>query len=278
MAGIKNTSIQVRIGSMILILVIVVAVFCPILAPYDPYEMGLPLRKPSPEHILGTNDIGQDIFSELLFGTRVSLLIGVISAAVVTIVGTALGIIAGYMGGKADRFINQLINVVMSLPSLPLTIVLVAFLNANIWNIVLTICITSWAPTARIIRSRVQQIRELPFVRSEQTMGAGSLYIMYKHIMPNIFDVVFIQGVLAVGDAMLTEASLSFLGLGVIGHKSWGGILHYAFFHKGIINGYYWWFLPPIICICLSVLGFMLLSYHRNDGNPNAKKLKAVSK
>ena len=130
------------------------------------------------------------------------------------------------------------------------------------WNIILAICITAWTSTARIIRSRVQQLKALPFIQIERTMGASGPYIMIWHILPNLGEIVFIRAVLSVGSAMLTEASLSFLGLGVIGQKSWGGILHYAFFRNGIINGSYWWYVPPILCISVSVLGFMLLSYY----------------
>ncbi|MFQ7453911.1 MAG: ABC transporter permease [Flavonifractor plautii] len=207
---------------------------------------------------LGTNDIGQDILSELIYGTRISLLIGVVSALAVTVVGTALGILSGYLGGWTDQIIMQVTNVAMALPSLPLTIILVAFLDASVWNIILAICITAWTSTARIIRSRVQQLKALPFIQIERTMGASGPYIMIRHILPNLGEIVFIRAVLSVGGAMLTEASLSFLGLGVIGQKSWGGILHYAFFRNGIINGSYWWYVPPILCISVSVLGFML--------------------
>ena len=246
-------------GLVILALVLLTALLAPILAPYDPYALGVPYLPPSMAHPLGTNDIGQDILSELIYGTRVSLLIGVVSALAVTVTGTALGLLSGYLGGWADRLITQVTSVAMALPSLPLAILLSAYLDASLWNVVLAICATAWTSTARIVRSRVMQLRALPFVAAERTMGAGSGYIMLRHILPNLGEIVFVRGVLAVGSAMLTEASLSFLGLGVIGQKSWGGILHYAFFRNGIINGSYWWYVPPILCISVSVLGFMLL-------------------
>ena len=257
------------LGVAILAIMFLVAIFAPIIAPHDPYELGIPYLRPSNQHWLGTNDIGQDIFSELIYGTRVSLLIGVASSIAVTLTGTALGLLSGYLGGWVDRVITQVTNVAMAMPSLPLTVVLVAFLSASIRNIILAICITAWTSTARIIRSRVRQLRELPFIRMEETMGAGKCYIMLRHLLPNLGDIVFIRAVLSVGSAMLMEASLSFLGLGVIDQKSWGGILHYAFFRSGVINGAYWWYVPPIVCISVSVLGFLLLSYR--TGNPNRK-------
>ena len=241
----KKLNGRVLAGLVILSVVLLVALLAPVLAPHDPYELGVPYLHPSAEHPLGTNDIGQDILSELIYGTRISLLIGVVSALAVTVVGTALGILSGYLGGWTDQII-----------------ILVAFLDASVWNIILAICITAWTSTARIIRSRVQQLKALPFIQIERTMGASGPYIMIRHILPNLGEIVFIRAVLSVGSAMLTEASLSFLGLGVIGQKSWGGILHYAFFRNGIINGSYWWYVPPILCISVSVLGFMLLSYY----------------
>lgn len=257
----RNQPFAVKLGVGILAVVLAVGILAPVLAPHDPYQMGIPYLRPCADHLLGTNDVGQDILSELIYGARVSLIIGVVSALVVTVVGTAVGMLAGYLGGWWDRVLMEITAVAQAIPSLPVTIVLVAFLSASLWNIIIAICITAWSGTARIIRSRVLQLRELPFIKIEQTMGAPRWYIMVRHILPNLWDIVFIRGVLSVGSAMLTEASLSFLGLGVIGQKSWGGILHYAFFRNGIINGYWWWYLPPIFCISLSVLGFMLLSY-----------------
>lgn len=265
-------------GVVILSAAFLAAVLAPVLAPYDPFVLGTPYLKPSAEHLLGTNDIGQDIFSELIYGTRVSLLIGVVSSAAVTLFGTALGLISGYYGGRLDQFITQMINVTMALPGLPLTIILVAFLDASVWNIVIAICITSWTSTARIIRTRTQQLRELPFIKIEKTMNAGDFHIICRHLLPNMTDIVFIRGVMSVGNAMLTEASLSFLGLGVIGQKSWGGMLHYAFFRNGIINGYYWWYVPPIVCISVSVMGFMLLGYSWPSVMSFKKKLVRTAK
>ena len=169
----KKLNGRVLAGLVILSVVLLVALLAPVLAPHDPYELGVPYLHPSAEHPLGTNDIGQDILSELIYGTRISLLIGVVSALAVTVVGTALGILSGYLGGWTDQIIMQVTNVAMALPSLPLTIILVAFLDASVWNIILAICITAWTSTARIIRSRVQQLKALPFLKNERTLGAS---------------------------------------------------------------------------------------------------------
>lgn len=259
------------LGCGILLLFFFVAVLAPVIAPCDPYELGRPYLKPSMEHLLGTNDLGQDIFSELIYGTRVSLAIGVISSLVVTVIGTVMGCVSGYYGGLCDSILMKITAVAMAVPSLPVTIVLVAYLDAGFWNLVIAICLTSWTSTARIVRSRVLMLKELPFIKIEMTLGAKTFFIIRKHILRNLSDIVLTRSILSIASAMLMEASLSFLGLGVLGQKSWGGILHYAYFRNGIINHYYWWYLPPIICISLSVLAFMLL------GGAEPRR-KAVSK
>ncbi|MFQ7856528.1 MAG: ABC transporter permease [Flavonifractor plautii] len=175
---------RVLAGLAILSVVLLVALLAPVLA-LTILRAGRALPASFRGAPLGTNDIGQDILSELIYGTRISLLIGVVSALAVTVVGTALGILSGYLGGWTDRIIMQVTNVAMALPSLPLTIILVAFLDASVWNIILAICITAWTSTARIIRSRVQQLKALPFIQIERTMGASGPYIMIRHILPN---------------------------------------------------------------------------------------------
>ncbi|MFT3876128.1 MAG: ABC transporter permease [Propioniciclava sp.] len=241
---------------------LLVAAFAPLLAPHDPTVMGLPMQKPSREHLLGTNDVGQDIFSELIFGTRVSLLIGVFAAVTVTVVASSLALLAGYYRGVVDTLVTALTNVTMALPSLALTVLLVAYLNPGKWSIIIAISVTGWPATLRILRSRVLQLCELPFVKVEKSMGVASPVIMAKHLLPNISDIVLTRAALAVSSAMVTEAGLSFLGLGDGGEKSWGTMLHYAFFQNGVVRGYYWWYLPPIVCISVAVLGFMLVGYY----------------
>lgn len=258
-------------GVLILLFFLGVAIAAPIISPYDPFALGTPYEKPSAEHILGTNDVGQDILSEMIYGARISLTIGVISSLVVTVVGTGIGLVSAYCGGLCDNILMKITSVAMAIPSLPVTIVLVAYLDASIWNIIIAICITSWTATARIVRSKALELKEMPYVKIEKTLGAGTPRIILRHILPNLSDIVLTRTVLSISNAMLTEASLSFLGLGVLGQKSWGGILYYAYFRNGIINRYYWWYLPPMICISLSVLGFMLVGNRRLRVKEEAK-------
>lgn len=247
------------VGMILLTFILLAAVLAPILAPYDPWAMGTPYLPPSMSHPLGTNDIGQDILSELIYGARTSLFIGICAAFITTGIGAVVGILAGYFGGGIDRFLMALTNVAIVIPSLPLTVVLVAYLQAGIWNIIIALCVTAWAGTARLIRSKVMQLREEPFIKLERTLGMGDGYIMLIHVFPNIFNILLTRGALSVASAMLSEASLSFLGLGALGQKSWGAILNNAFFRNGVVNHNWWWYYPPILCICLCVVSFMLI-------------------
>ena len=242
-----------------LALLILIALLAPAIAPHDPWEMTAPFLPPSAEHWLGTNDLGQDIFSELVYGTRVSLLVGVISAAVITCFGSAVGAMAAYYGGVADRLIMVFINVSLAIPSLPLIIVLSTFMKRSIANIILCICLTGWVGTARIVRARAMQLKEMGFVRNCRTMGCGSLYIIFRHLIPNLKDIILTKGLLSVASAMLTETSVSYLGLGPMNTKSWGSILNDAFRVGGIFNGYWWWYVPPILCITLTIFCFLSL-------------------
>lgn len=240
-------------------LLVLIALSAGQLAPYDPFEMTVPYLPPSAEHLLGTNDLGQDIFSELIFGTRTSLLVGFTAAIVITVFGSLVGIVAAYYGGIADRLIMVFINISLAVPSLPLIIVLSAFLKRSVWNIILCICITGWVGTARVVRTKAMQIREQGYIRACRTMGCRSLYIMIFHFVPNLKEIILTKGLLSVASAMLTETSISYLGLGPMTGKSWGTILNDAFRAGGVFNGYYWWYLPPILCISLTIFCFLSL-------------------
>ncbi len=255
-------------GAGILLFFVAMAVFAPVLAPYDPHDIvNAPYMKPSAEHWLGTNDVGQDIFSEIIFGSRVSLQVGITAALAVTLLGSTIGIVSGYYKGWVDQVFTLLTNVAMTIPSLPLMILLVSFVNAGMAGVVLAICITSWAGTARVVRSRVLQLRELPFIQIEKALGLGDVTIMVRHIFPNIKDIIFTRCAMSVGSAMMMETSLSFLGLGSFASKSWGNVIHFAFFRNGVINHAWWWYLPPVICISLCMLGFLLLTYHNQENS-----------
>lgn len=249
-------------GGAIILFFLIVAIFAPMLTQYEPTEMMTAYLPPSKEHWLGTNDVGQDIFTEMVYGTRVSLYIGIFAAFIVTGVGTVLALLAGYFGGITDKIITAVTNVAMAIPGLPLTMLLVAYLNPGKWSLIISISITAWTGTARILRARVLQISQMPFIKIEKSMGVHWCIILFKHILPNVKDIILTRGALAVSSAMMTESGLSFLGLGTFGEKSWGNVLHYAFFRNSIMKQQVWWYAPPIFCIALAVLGFMLIGYY----------------
>lgn len=258
----KKRNLPMICGFLIIFFFLLIAIFAEQIAPYDPTDMMTGYLAPSKEHILGTNDLGQDIFSEMIYGTRVSLYIGIFAAFIVTCLGTVLAMISGYFGGPVDKGITALTNIAMAVPSLPLTVLLVAYLKPGKGSLIIAISITAWTGTTRILRSRVQQLCEMPFIKIEKTLGVHPAVILWKHLLPNMKDIIFTRGALAVSSAMMTEASLSFLGLGTYGEKSWGNVLHYAFFRNSIMKKQVWWYIPPIVCISLAVLGFMLIGYY----------------
>ncbi len=248
-------------GLLLLALFLLLAVFAPLIAPFDPWEPGRPFLPPSGTHPFGTNDIGQDIFSELIYSTRISLFVGFFAAFVSVAIGTLVGLFSGYLRGAADEVLMGTTDIVLIIPALPLMIILAAHTSPSIWNIIIVIGALWWTSTARVVRSRVLQLREMPFVEAARSLGAGDGYIVFKHILPNTLQVILAKFILAVAGAMLTEASLSFLGLGDPLQKSWGMMLNYAFSRGGFINGYWWWYLPPGICISLAVLSFVLIGF-----------------
>lgn len=257
----RRLSWPVLTGLLLLTLFLFLAIFAPFIAPYDPWEPGRPFLPPSGTHHFGTNDIGQDIFSELVYSTRISLFVGFFAAFVSVVIGTLVGLFSGYLRGATDEVLMGLTDIVLIIPSLPLMIILAAHTSPSIWNIILVIGALWWTSTARVVRSRVLQLREMPFVEAARGLGAGDSYIVFCHVLPNTLQVVLAKFILAVAGAMLTEASLSFLGLGDPLQKSWGMMLNYAFSRGGFINGYWWWYLPPGICISLAVLSFVLIGF-----------------
>ena len=250
-----------KAGLFILVFFLLVAVLAPVIAPYSPDKRtGKTYERPSAEHLLGTNDIGEDILSEMIYGTRVSLSVGLLAALGSVALGTLLGMAGGYMGGAVDSVITTLIDILLAVPGFTLTVVLVAYIGSQgILGMAVIIAISSWAGTARIVRTRTRQLRETPFVQIETTLGVGRMYTLIRHILPNVMDIVGIRFAMSVGSAMMTETSLSFLGLTSFTTKSWGNVLHYAFFRNGLYKNYWWWYGPPILCITLCVLSCTML-------------------
>ena len=205
------------------------AVLAPLLAPYDPTErVGRPFLPPSSEHVLGTNDVGQDLLSELIFGARVSLSVGIVAAAVALLIGTTVGVVAGYYPKRLGAVMMRGVDVILILPFLPLLIVLAAYLGRSLLNTILVIGILIWAEPARIIRSQVLSLRAREYVLAARSMGAPDRWTILRHIVPRTALLATGSFVRAVSSAILLEAALSFLGLGDPIQKSWGSTLFWA--------------------------------------------------
>ena len=208
------------VGVLIYLVFIIIAILAPVLAPYDPLEMVKENGKvmfnqiPSVKYLLGTTNMGRDIFSQLLFGARPALIIGFSAAFIVMVVGTFIGLIAGYYRGKVGSILMRITDIAFGIPFIPFIMVLVAFLGPSIWNIVFSMAILIWRDTARVIRSQVLTLRERNFVEAAKVSGASDLRIMFFYIMPNILPLSFLYGSLTMGWAILGEAALSFLGMG----------------------------------------------------------------
>jgi len=255
------------IGLIIVTFFAAIAILAPYISPYGEWEYltGPPFSPPSKEHLLGTDELGRDIFSLVIYGTRISLLVGVTAALFSTVIGTVIGLISGYYGGPVDHILMRITDAFLILPSLVLMIILAALLGPGMGNIILVISITTWPTTARIIRSQVLSLKERAFVESSRAIGSGDIYILFHHILPNVVPLMFANMVLMVSAAIISEAGLSFLGLGDPHHTSWGMILHYASEHGAIAGGMWWYIIPPGICLLLLVVGFVFIGHSMDE-------------
>jgi peptide/nickel transport system permease protein len=255
------------IGLTIYLIFVLVALLAGWIAPYDPIEIlfsddgqlaaSLP---PSTAHLLGTTNLGRDVFSQLVLGARPSLLVGVTAAIAVATIGSAIGLFAGYLGGWVDRALMRLADLVLGLPFLPFVIVLVALIGPSQQNIVLAVAMLLWPNAARVIRSQVLTLSQRQFVEAARVTGASEWRIMLVHIAPNIVPLAFLYGSIAVGWAILTQASLSFLGFGEADTISWGTMLQDAYASQALDRQQFAWFVPPGICLVLVVLAGFLVS------------------
>lgn len=252
-----------RVGATILVLFVIAAVFAPVFAPHDPtVRTAEPFAAPSLAHPLGANDVGQDILSELLFASRISLTVGIVTACLATILGVTIGVVSGYLRGPVDGVLMRGVDVILSLPFLPLMIVLAAFLGQNTTNLILVIGLLIWARPARLLRSQVLSVRESGHVQAAWAIGATHSYIMIRHILPRITPLVAAQFVRTANVTIMLEASLAFLGLSDPFQKSWGAILFYANARSAFLtDAWLWWVLPPGLCIAAVVVSFAFLGF-----------------
>ncbi len=249
-----------------------VAIFAPYLTPYEPNEIirdangrGLTFAPPSVHPPLGTDDAGRDVWSQLVYGARISLTVGFLAGFIAMFIGSLFGILAGYFGGWIDNLLMRTTDILLVIPDLPLMLILVATLRrlelhiSPIVILVLVIGLLYWTSTARLIRSQVLTIKERQFVARARAIGAGYLHIIRKHILPQIMPLIVANTVLIISTAILVESGLAFLGLGDPTKPSWGTMLNFAFDRNAITNGAWWFYLPPGLAIVWVTLGCVLL-------------------
>lgn len=248
-----------RLGGGIVALAAVMAILGPVLVPYDPAAQELPLRLAGPTwlHWFGVDELGRDIFARVLAGARISLMVGLVVVGVSASVGVCLGAVAGYFGGRIDEAISRVIDVLLAFPGLLLAIALVAVLGPSLTNVVLALSLIGWVGYARLVRGQVLRARELEFVQAARALGATTPRILVRHIIPTALPAVTVQATLGMGGAILAEAALSFLGLGVQPPTpSWGTMLSYGRSH--LLDAPHLTIFPGI-AIAVLVLGFNFL-------------------
>lgn len=248
-------------GLVLVALFVLTALFANIIAPHNPWERFEPYTKPNSHHLLGTNDIGNDILSELIFGSRASLIVGIGAAVIATLLGLLIGLASGYFKGVWDEILMGITDIFLMIPRIPLIIILAAFLKSSLWFIMLALGLLWWTSTARVVRSRTLQVREMDFVTSAKCLGIKTRHIIISDIFPNIFPVVVPKFMLTVATAMISEASLSFLGLGDPSMKSWGLMINFALIKGGLVNEMWWWYIPPGLCIVFFVFSIVSLGF-----------------
>jgi peptide/nickel transport system permease protein len=243
-------------GLAIILLLALAALFAPIVATHDPNRVDLLAASngPSLDHLLGTDEVGRDVFSRLIYGTRVSLSVGLVAVSIYTAIGVVLGALSGYFGGFVDGLIQRLTDTVMCFPTMIILIAAVSITGPSIWNVMLIIGLLTWPGTCRLVRGQFLSLREREFVDAARAVGASDLRLIFRHVLPNALAPVIVSATFGVAAAILTEAGLSFLGLGVQPPTaSWGNLINLAQ-SATILQTMPWLWAPPGFLIAIAVL------------------------
>jgi peptide/nickel transport system permease protein len=235
------------------------------IAPYNPYESyettaAEIMAPPTPDHFFGTDDSGKDVLSLVIYGARISLLVGLAASVIIVVLGCVIGVAAGYVGGRTDVILMRFTDAVLVIPGLPLMLVVIAVTGRSITNIILIIGLLSWSYMARVVRAQVLSVKERPFIMRARALGIKDLNIVFIHILPQVLPVIFAEATLDVSYAILSEASLSFLGLGDPTLVSWGNMLSRAFMRGAVSAGAWWYLFPPGLALAWVTLGLVLVS------------------
>jgi len=253
--------VRLVFGIAVVVFMVIIALFAPFIATHDPLEMdlspGARLVAPSAEHLLGTDNLGRDVFSRMVYGARISLSVGFIAVFISVFVGVFLGGVSGYYGRGTDILIMRIVEIMYCFPTLFLIMIVVTFIGPSIINVMVVIGLTSWAGLCRLVRAEFLTLRERDFVSAARVEGISNMRIIFRHILPNAMGPVYVSATLSVGAAILIESALSFLGLGVqIPTPSWGNILTTG---KNYIDYAWWLSVFPGCAILITVLSFNLI-------------------
>jgi len=259
-------------GSAVILSLIVIAVLAPIITPYEPSAIDTSniLAAPSGSHLLGTDELGRDVLSRMLYSSRISLLVGFVAVGISTAIGVFVGAVSGYYGGVLDSVLMRFVDIMLCFPTIFLILAVIALMEPSIWNIMAVIGITSWMGVARLVRAEFLTLKEREFVMASKAVGAKDARVIFRHILPNAMAPVVVSAVLGVGIAILIESGLSFLGMGVQPPTpSWGNMLTSG---KDNIEIAWWLSLFPGLAILVTVLGYNLLGEGLQDAlNPRLK-------
>ena len=263
----KKMNKRMIFGITVVVVMGAMALFAPLLSTHDPLKVDLApearLQGPSPSHLFGTDDLGRDVFSRMLYGARISLSVGFIAVLISLGIGIFLGGISGYYGGRVDAVVMRLVEVMYCFPTFFLIMMVITFLGPNIVNVMIVIGLTSWAGLCRLVRAEFLTLRERDFVHSARVQKVPASRIIFRHILPNAMAPVYVSATLSVGAAILVESALSFLGLGVqIPTPSWGNILTAG---KNYMDYAWWLTFFPGMAILVTVLGFNMIGEGLRD-------------
>lgn len=253
------------LGALIIFSLALVAVIAPLIAPFSPNHQDIlhRLEPPSTKHPLGTDDLGRDLLSRVIYGTRISLLVGFVAIGIAIIIGSILGLLSGYFGGWLDTVIMRFVDIMLCFPTFFLILMVIAFLEPNIWTVMVVIGLTGWPGLTRLVRGECLSIRERGFVQAAKVLGLSNTRVMFVHLLPNVMAPILVTATLGIGGAILTESALSFLGLGVQPPTpSWGNILTAG---KDYITVAWWLSLYPGLAILITVLAYNLLGEGLRD-------------
>jgi peptide/nickel transport system permease protein len=251
------------VGAIMLGIVVIAAVFAPLLAPFDPYQRVQVqasdiLAPPDAQHLLGRDDAGKDVWSQLIYGARVSLVVGFTASLFSMLIGTTVGLVAGYYGKWVDNLLMRIVDFLMVIPDLPLMLVIIAVWGRGLFKIILVISLLGWTYTARLVRSQTLSIKERQFVTRARAIGASNSRIIIRHILPQVMPLILAQAVLDISASIIAESSLSFLGLGDPTLISWGNMLNFAF-ERAVSRQAWWFLLPPGFAILWVSLSLILI-------------------